>query len=353
MLKLLAIGGLGNMLGASAKHLQNSQVAQYVRVLDRGKLSEQHDRLRENWRAQGAQLVGSLEELVNPADFDGIVVCVGKNGDDYPIFLRLIPLLQKKQHSCFILHLSTVSCDFVQATAQYCRRHGVQYANYPLTGGVKGAEEATMLILASGDQALYHRVLPLLQRMGKPKYFGEAVDASASVKLIGHTLVFHGLLGMSLAVALQQRIAATTPLTLGTAEFFDFLNTGAGGTKQWEFAVKPGVADGNWSRGFLIKHALIDALYTVQLMQQRRLPTTAILPLMEIALLLTWILRQYPDQELATQAMTQLLTNQPGEVIDQFLKDNLSLDLNVCFQHCLTLLPQDSHRSLMLQVTYP
>ncbi len=352
-LNLIAIGGLGNMLGPSAKHLHNSNIARYLRVLDRGGPGEKRDTLRKNWQAHGAQLVSNLEELIHLTDFDGIVICAGKNGDDYPIFQQLIPMLQQKQHRCFILHLSTVSADFVQATAQYCAQHDVQYANYPLTGGVKGAEAATMLILASGDNALYTRVEPLLQQMGHPKYLGEAVDLGACVKLIGHVLVFHGLLGVSLAVSLQQHIAADSPMTLSTTDFFDFLNKGAGGTNQWEFAVKSGVALGNWSRGFLIKHAIIDALYTIQLMQQRRLPKTVILPLMEIALLLAWVLRQNPDQGLATQAVTQLMANHTSEEIDQFLKDNLSLDLNSCFQRCLSILPQDSQRSLMLQVTYP
>ena len=241
-LKLVAIGGLGNMLGPSAQHLQNSDVARYLRVLDRGTKGARRDKFRASWKAQGAELTPDMTTLIGDGDFDGIVICAGKNGDDFQIFSELAPLLQARaaNRDYFILHLSTVSCDFVTATHRYCADYGIQYANYPLTGGAKGAAAGTMLILCSGDNKLYARTEAMLQSIGKPNYFGAAVDLGAAVKLIGHVMVFHGLLGVSLAVGLHKQIAGSAELGPAQIAMFDFF-------KQWGWWLQTvGVSGALW-----------------------------------------------------------------------------------------------------------
>lgn len=354
-LKLLAIGGLGNMLGPSAKHLADKKTAHYLRILDRGSAGEKKDALRAAWQQHGATLVASMAELVADGDFDGIVICAGKNGDDCPIFQELLPLLAKINHRrrYFILHLSTVSCDFVKNTYRYCAQHEVDYVNYPLTGGVKGSEAASMLILASGNETVYTRLLPMLERIGQPKYFGAAVEQAAAVKLIGHVMVFHGLLGLSLAIALQKQVFNLPALEQQQVEFFDFLNKGAGGTHQWEFSVRPGLSDNQWSRGFLIRHAVIDAIYTAQLLYEQKLPITLILPLLEVILLFSYILNHYSKPDLTTQAVTHLLATTPQTTLDDYLRQHLSFDFTTCMNSCIATLPKALQNSLMLTVSYP
>jgi len=350
-LKLIAIGALGNMLGPSAKHLLNSDCAKYIRVLDRGAPGAQKDALRKDWQVHGATSVTTLKELIGDGDFDGVVICAGKNGDDYQIFRELVPLLTSQKH--FVLHCSTVSCQFVQATHTYCAQHHIHYANYPLTGGAKGAVAGTMLVLCSGDENFYHKLEPMLSKIGKPKYFGERIDLAAGVKLIGHVLVFHGLLGMSLAVSLQKQLFGFSSINKQQVEFFDFLTQGAGGMRQWEVAVRPGVADDNWTQGFLVPHAVIDALYTAQLMQEQQLPVTLILPLLEVALLMAYVLQHNTsEQPIATQSVTRLIANTDKKIVDEFVKQYLSLDIEVCFKNCVSALPEKIQQTLMLEVKY-
>ncbi len=353
-LKLIAIGGLGNMLGPSAQHLQGSEQASYIRVLDRGTKGERKDKFRQDWKSHGAELVADLTSLVGDGDFDGVVICAGKNGDDFQIFSDLVPLLQTGAagRSYFVLHLSTVSCDFVKATYQYCAGFGIKYVNYPLTGGAKGAANAVMLILCSGDKALYNRVEPLLQRVGKPQYFGAEIATGAAVKLIGHVLVFHGLLGLSLAVALHKRVIGSEELGVAQVSLFDFLNNGGGGTKQWDFPVRYGIVENDWQHGFLLQHAVIDVLYTADLLLKQQLPELLLLPLLQTALLFAYLLTANPDKELATQSVTQLLAATPKNVIDEYLAKYLSLNINTCFNHCVSALPKHIQGTLMMDVDY-
>ncbi|MFT3741792.1 MAG: NAD(P)-binding domain-containing protein [Gammaproteobacteria bacterium] len=349
-LKLIAIGGLGNMLGPSSKHLH--QV--FVRVLDRGATSPRKDQLRAQWRVHGAELVADLPQLVGDGQFDGVVICAGKNGDDYPILKQLIPLLKAQNPSqpYFILHLSTLSCEFVQSAHAFCAKSAVHYANYPLTGGAKGAEEATMLILASGDQALYQRVLPTLQTIGKPKYFGAEVDRAAAVKLIGHVLVFSGLYGQSLAINLQKKVFNLPQLGEAQLDFFDFLNTGSGGSKQWEFPMRYALAHQDWQHGFLLHHALIDVFYTADLLRSQNLPRTLLLPFFEVALLMIYAILQDPHKVLATQVIADVIARVSSEDVEAFMQKHLTLDIAQCFQNCIQLLPDHLRKALGLVLRF-
>lgn len=347
-LRLVGIGGLGKMLGPSATHLQDSKEAHYLRMYDRGTPGAHRDQCREAWRKHGAKLVSNFEELIGDGDFDGVVICAGKNGDDYKIIKELSSMLKNK----FILHLSTVSCDFVNKTEKFCQQHHIQYVNYPLTGGAKGAASAKMLILASGDKSFYDRMLPMLSLIGVPKYFGQDVTYAAAVKLIGHVLVFHGLMGMSLAAVLHKNVFHYETLDPQQIEFFDFLNNGAGGTKQWDVMLRHAIENNNWTDGFLLKHAVIDAIYTAQLLLEKKIPNLLILPLIEVVLLFSYLLNQSQSDTLATSAVAEMIARLPQKTIDDFIERHISLNINQSMQNCIASLPEEIRQTLLLDVKY-
>jgi 3-hydroxyisobutyrate dehydrogenase-like beta-hydroxyacid dehydrogenase len=351
-LKLIGIGGLGKMLGPSARHLQNKEVGSYVRILDRGATSYHRDQCRDLWRQHGSTLVSSLADLVGEGDFDGVVICAGKNGDDYQIFSALIPLLASKQAASpyFVLHLSTVSCRFVAATSQFCEQYNIQYVNYPLTGGALGAASAKMLILACGPKALYDRLLPILQCIGVPKYFGEDPTRGAAVKLIGHVMVFSGLLGMSTAILLQKEVFGLPQLSSEQTEFFDFLNSGAGGSRQWDVALRQAIAEQNWQHGFSLYHAALDIIYTLELMEEKSLPIGSMLPLAIVSLLFSYVWQTAKQEGLATQAILRLLAELPVHEINGYLQAKLKPE--ALLAGCVAALPEDLQTNLMLKVKY-
>jgi 3-hydroxyisobutyrate dehydrogenase len=352
-LKLLAIGALGNMLGPSAQHLQNNKTAKFIRILDRGASGDTREKLRADWKNHGAQSVDNFKDLIGDGEFDGIVICAGKNGDDYDIFKQLISLLNAfPNKKYFILHLSTVSCDFVTTTYDFCKNNNIEYVNYPLTGGVKGAANATMLILCSGNETFFQKLQPFLTAIGKPKFLGSDVALGAATKLIGHVLVFHGLLGVSLGVNLHKSYLNLPALNSEQTEFFDFLNQGAGGSKQWDFAVKPGVAEDNWSQGFLLRHAAIDIIYTLQLLQERNCSEILCLGLIQVSLMFSYLLNKYPTQNLCTQAVTKLIAETPKRVLDHYLEKYCSMDIGKSMENCIFQLPEQLRNSLMLKVSY-
>ena len=352
-IKLLGIGGMGLMLSPSAKHLKADGPAQFVRIFDRGTKDNRRDQARESWLSHGAQIVSDYPSLVGDGDFDGVVICAGKNGDDRDIFRSLVPVMKSSAvQKPFIAHLSTVSSGFAESAYEFLKSENIDYVNYPLTGGPLGAENAAMLILASGNEALYQRLKPMLEIIGSPKYFGPGIAAGAEVKLMGQLMVFNGLIGISSAAALKSECFNEDLSGEPQAEFFDFLNGGAGGTRQWDVALSKGVRDNIWDQGFMIQHAVVDAIYAAKLCQQRGLPAFSIVPMIAIAQTFAYLLNKYDESALATHAIVRELIKANAAGLDDFINHNISYEnIDLCINNCINVLPKRVKESVMLEIT--
>jgi 3-hydroxyisobutyrate dehydrogenase len=351
-LKLVGIGGMGLMLSPAAKHLASQGPARFIRVHDRKTLDERREACRHAWKEHGAELVSDFESLIKDGGFDGLVICAGKNGDDLQIIRSVLPLIKERcAEPPFILHLSTVSTGFAEAASQALQAQGIGYANYPLTGGPAGAEAGTMLILASGDPALYQKLEPTLQAIGNPKYFGERTSAGAEVKLIGQLMVFNGLTGISSAAALKSACFGEPISGPEQAAFFDFLNGGAGGTRQWDVALSKGVRDDVWDQGFMIQHAVVDAIYAAKLCLDKGVSNLAVMPMVATALGFAFIARNHPQDPLATHALAREMLREYASGVDAFVQDKIDYaDPLASLHRAIESLPATIRDSVLLEV---
>lgn len=321
-LKVAVIGGFGAMASPMSRHWRGQERVQVLRVHDRGQKSPRHQKIREEWKLSQAELVSSLSELYGAGDLDGFFICVGKNGDDLPLLKSLAQLIEKNpgKKIPFICHLSTVSVRFVEEAQRFFSARSVHYVNYPLTGGPLGAENASMLILASGDEKLYERLRPALELLGRPKFFGAGASAGTQVKLMGHMMVFNGLMGICSAAAVHS--VQFQQGQIGGAqqgEFFDFLNSGAGGTRQWEVILSQGIKHDVWDRPFLARYGLLDAVYTAQLMIDSGLSEISINAVLAVAMALAKVVLT-KGEGLATHAILPDFFGPLAKELDQWMR---------------------------------
>lgn len=349
-LKLGLIGGLGIMASPMARYWPANGPARILRVHDRG--NPDRAAKREAWIKNGATLVSDFASLVGAGDLDGVVVCCGKNGDDLPIIAEVAQLLSARKKPAFILHLSTVGTGFARAAAEYCQSQNISYANYPLTGGAKGAEAATMLILGCGDKNLFDRLSPALSLIGKPQYFSNRVDAGAEVKFISHLMVFGGLLGIGAGIAVHAE--SFQDGRIGGADqgaFFDFLNNGAGGTRQWDVAASLGVKQDVWDSAFALRYAPIDAIYTTQLCIDRNISRLATDQMIRLTLAFIYILR-HGGELLSTQAIVREMAASRALPMDEFIANHYDPRLSApdLLARCIGLLPPALQNAVALKI---
>jgi 3-hydroxyisobutyrate dehydrogenase len=113
-------------------------------------------------------------------------------------------VLHGAQPGAFYVDLSTSSPTLIRKIHQVLQPRGVKVADAPVSGGVAGAEEASLQIMVGCDADVFEHIKPALLGMGdKVTYIGE-VGAGEVAKLCHNQL----------ALVVQQAVAEA--LTLGT-----------------------------------------------------------------------------------------------------------------------------------------
>lgn len=110
----------------------------------------------------------------------------------------LVDVLAK---GAIFVDMSTVSPDVSSKVAKLLEKAKVSYLRAPLSGSTVMAENATLTILASGDERAWQTVLPYLEMMSKRQFYLGAGDEARYMKLVINTLV--GGLSALLAEALS------------------------------------------------------------------------------------------------------------------------------------------------------
>ena len=99
---------------------------------------------------------------------------------------------------------STVAPATATRIAALLEGKGVHFLDAPVTGGEKGAVEATLAIMVGGDEEIFQRALPLLQRLGKTVLHVGPNGAGQMTKAINQILGAIHLCAMAEALALAK-----------------------------------------------------------------------------------------------------------------------------------------------------
>jgi 3-hydroxyisobutyrate dehydrogenase len=189
----------------------------------------------------GVQAPGSLAELA--AGVDAVVCCVSADADVLEVVTGLLPGLSPGN---LVIDCSTVSADTARQAAATLTGAGVAFLDCPVSGGVEGARDATLAIMAGGEPAAFERAQPILAAMGKTiTHFGP-VGSGQGAKATNQIMCA----GIIEAVAEAMAFARAQGLPLD--KLIDTLGKGAG--SSWYFVHRaPNMARGSFPAGFRVR----------------------------------------------------------------------------------------------------
>ncbi|MDH4264559.1 MAG: 2-hydroxy-3-oxopropionate reductase [Deltaproteobacteria bacterium] len=156
-MKPIGFVGVGFMGKPMARNLMRAGYPLVVHDKNRGPVQE--------LVAEGAKEAFSPKEVAQPVETiftslpdDKIVeeVVLGKNG-----------IIEGIKSGAVLVETSTISPATARKIAEKLAPKGVEMLDAPLSGGVVGAEKATLSIMVGGKAEIFERVLPLLQKLGK------------------------------------------------------------------------------------------------------------------------------------------------------------------------------------------
>lgn len=203
MTSTLKIGwiGLGNMGNPMVKNLVKAGYD--VTVYNRN--PEKSNTLKET---TDIKIVGSPAALVEGSDF--IFTMLSDDEALKEVYQGPAGILSATATKKFIsVDMSTVSPDTTKMLASVCKEHGISYLDAPVSGSVKPAEEAQLIIMVGGEEEAYQKAVPIFEALGKSSTFlgksGSGNIAKLAINLflgittqgLAEAVIFAGKNGMS------------------------------------------------------------------------------------------------------------------------------------------------------------
>ena len=247
-MKKIGFIGLGNMGGPMATNLVNAglDVIGFDLLAAATKKAEQ----------KGIQIAKDAASTVKNVDVLISMLPASKNVES--LYLGEDGLLSKLDTSILIIDCSTIAPDTARKVANQAKVLGLSMIDAPVSGGVVGAQEATLTFIVGGATENVEKAKPLLENMGKNIFHAGDVGAGQVAKVCNNMLLAIHMCGTAEAIALGVKNG------LDASVLSEIMRKSSGG--KWSLEVYnpyPGVMDTapasrNYEGGFLNKLMLKD-----------------------------------------------------------------------------------------------
>lgn len=216
-------------------------------------------------------------------------------------------LLAAMNHGAVGIDLSTIDPDTARLVAKEAALKGVGFLDCPVSGGVAGADRATLCLMAGGDRSAFDEALPALEAIGDPGkiyYCGDAGSGSIC-KLVNN------LISLTTNVIVAEAFTLGVKAGADAATLHRVVSGSTGNSvvvQQW----KDSVLKRNFEPGFMISLASKDLRLAHDLAERTGVPlpvTGAARERFENALLEGW-----GDE--ATPAVARLQEREANVVIE-------------------------------------
>jgi 3-hydroxyisobutyrate dehydrogenase-like beta-hydroxyacid dehydrogenase len=132
-----------------------------------------------------------------------------------------------------IVDCSTISPLLAGELAAAAARHDIGFLDAPLSGAGSGAQAATLSIMVGGEAAIFERLRPLFELMGRNIFHLGAVGAGQTAKLCQNLILVSTLSGVMESVALGRAVGVEPQRLL------EVMDTCLAPTRVMEVLVKP------------------------------------------------------------------------------------------------------------------
>jgi len=189
----------------------------------------------------GITACATLAQLA--ASVDAVVSCVSADADLLEVTRGVAADLKA---GALMIDCSTVSAETARQAAELLQPRGVDFLDCPVSGGVEGARDGTLAIMAGGTSEAFTRAMPLLSALGRtithfgPTGSGQAAKASNQIMCAG------------IIEAIAEAMAFARAQGLPLDKLIDTLGKGAG--SSWYFVHRaPNMERESFPAGFRVR----------------------------------------------------------------------------------------------------
>jgi 2-hydroxy-3-oxopropionate reductase len=196
--------GLGIMGRPMAKNLLKAGHALIVHSRSRGPVDELVH--------AGAKAAGSPKEVA--AQCDVLITMLPNSPDVEAVALGASGIVEGARPGLIVADMSTISPIVSKKVGEALAAKGVAMLDAPVSGGERGAIEGTLSIMVGGDKAVFERVLPIFQAMGKTITLLGPLGFGGFTKLANQIIVAVNLTALAEALTLGKKAGLDRELLL-------------------------------------------------------------------------------------------------------------------------------------------
>ena len=164
-----------------------------------------------------------------------------------------------------LFDLSTTDPQTIQRIAARAESRGVQMLDAPVSGGVGGAEAATLCVMVGGDEAVYERFKPVLDLIGDKVMYCGPLGSGAVCKIVNN------LIGLSVGVLLSEAFSMGIKWGVDAQTLYEAVSGSSGNTNSMH-GFPDGIFVRNFEPGFQLDLAAKDVGLATQLARELRVP---------------------------------------------------------------------------------
>ncbi|MEM6394484.1 MAG: NAD(P)-dependent oxidoreductase [Planctomycetota bacterium] len=233
--------GTGVMGASMAGHLLDAGAQLHITTRTKSKAQDLIDR-GAIWHNSPATLATAV---------DAVFTIVGMPCDVESVYLGDDGLIPNAKPGTILVDMTTSSPALAKTLSEQAEQHGCHALDAPVSGGDRGAREATLSIMVGGPRDAFDAVLPLFEVMGKNIVYQGPAGAGQHCKMCNQIAVAAGMLGVCESLAYAQH-AGLDPATV-------LQSIAAGAAGSWALSnLAPRILEGDLDPGFYIKHFIKD-----------------------------------------------------------------------------------------------
>jgi 3-hydroxyisobutyrate dehydrogenase-like beta-hydroxyacid dehydrogenase len=139
---------------------------------------------------------------------------------------------------------STTGPQVARSAQAELAKHNIVYVDTPVSGGIAGARDGTLAVMASGQRAAFDELEGTLKNFGKVFFVGEGAGQAQVMKLANN------LLAAAVIVLSSEAIAMGVKAGLDARQMCDIINAGSGRNSATQDKFPRSVLPGTFDFGF-------------------------------------------------------------------------------------------------------
>ena len=197
MSELIAFIGVGNMGLPMAENLMKS--GKKIRVFDVSK------KTIETAKEKKLDVVENLNDLVT-TDVATVITMLPEGKHSKEVFLGDNGIINKVYKDCLLIDCSTIDIQTSKEIGKKATENGIKMIDAPVSGGVMGAQKATLNIMVGGTKEAFDLALPLLKIMGKNIFHAGDLGSGNGAKICNNMSLGIAMIAASESLMLAKRL---------------------------------------------------------------------------------------------------------------------------------------------------